>query len=109
MVSNDFNQNKILDSEDPTYLYVSDKQGNNFRQLSPDNYNIISWDVVYGTSKVILQAQKDNNGDKKFDQKDQVIPLIVDIATGKVAKETFNQPYIDSLSNVLTNTWKANK
>jgi hypothetical protein len=65
--------------------------------LSPDNYNVTSWDVVKGTSKIILQAQKDNNGDKKFNQNDEVIPLIVDVNTEKVATETFNQPYIDSL------------
>jgi hypothetical protein len=109
VVSHDFNQNKYLDSDDPTYLYVSDKQGNNFRQLSPDNYNITSWEVVTGTSKIILQAQKDNNGDKKFDQNDQMVPLIVDVMAGKFAIETFSQAYIDSLKNVLSNTWKADK
>lgn len=106
VVSKDFNQNNYLDVDDPTYLYVSDKKGNNFRQLSPDNYNITSWDVVKGTSKIILQAQKDNNGDKKFDGNDEVIPLIVDVNSGKLATEIFNQNYIDSLKKVLTNTWK---
>lgn len=62
-----------------------------------------------GTSKIILQAQKDNNDDKKFDQNDEVIPLIVDVNTGKLAAETFNQAYIDSLKKVLTNTWKNDK
>ena len=94
--------------DDPTYLYVSDKKGNNFKQLTPDNYNITSWDVVKGTSKIILQAQKDSNGDKKLDGNDEVIPLIVDVNTGKLATETFNQNYIDSLKQVLTNTWKIN-
>ena len=106
VVSKDFNQNNYLDVDDPTYLYVSDKKGNNFRQLSPDNYNITSWDVVKGTSKIILQAQKDNNGDKKFDGNDEIIPLIVDVNSEKLATETFNQAYIDSLKKVLTNTWK---
>jgi len=108
VVSKDFNQNNYLDIDDPTYLYVSDKKGNNFKQLTPDNYNITSWDVVKGTSKIILQAQKDSNGDKKFDGNDEVIPLIVDVNTGKLATETFNQNYIDSLKQVLTNTWKIN-
>ena len=61
-----------------------------------------------GTSKIILQAQKDSNGDKKLDGNDEVIPLIVDVNTGKLATETFNQNYIDSLKQVLTNTWKIN-
>ena len=61
-----------------------------------------------GTSKIILQAQKDSNGDKKLDGNDEVIPLIVDVNTGKLATETFNQNYVDSLKQVLTNTWKIN-
>ena len=109
VVSKDLNQNNYLDVDDPTYLYVSDKQGNNFRQLSPDNYNITSWNVVKGTSKIILQVQKDNNGDKRFDQNDELIPFIVDVNTGKLATETFNNTYIDSLKKVLTNTWKTNR
>jgi hypothetical protein len=63
---------------------------------------------VKGTSKIILQAQKDSNGDKKLDGNDEVIPLIVDVNTGKLATETFNQNYVDSLKQVLTNTWKIN-
>ena len=109
VVSRDFNENKYLDADDPTYLYVSDKQGNNFRQLSPDDYNIVSWEVVAGTSKIILQAQKDNNGDKKFDNNDQILPLVADVSTGKVGSETFNQTYIDSLKTVLLNIWKLDK
>ena len=109
MVSKDFNQNNFLDDTDPTFLYVSDKQGNNFRLLSPDNYNIVSWEVVKGTSKIILQGQKDVNGDKKFDQNDPVIPLIVDITTKQLASEIFNQNYIDSLKSILTKTWQAEK
>jgi len=63
---------------------------------------------VKGTSKIILQAQKDSNGDQKLDGNDEVIPLIVDVNTGKLATETFNQNYVDSLKQVLTNTWKIN-
>ena len=108
-VSNDYNQNNYLENTDPTYLFISDKKGNNFRQLSPDNYHVLSWQIVMGTSKVIMEAQKDVNGDKKFDQNDPVIPLIVDISTGKMASEIFDENYLDSLKSNLTNTWKMNK
>jgi hypothetical protein len=109
VVSSDFNENKYLDNDDPTYLFMSDKQGNNFRQISPDNYNVTSWEVVTGTSTIILQAQKDDNGDKKFDQNDRVVPLVVDVSIDKVAKETFSPTYVDSLKSVLSNTWKVDK
>jgi hypothetical protein len=40
VVSQDYNQNGYLDDNDPTYLFISDKQGNNFRRLSPDNVSV---------------------------------------------------------------------
>ena len=101
VTSTDFNHNDNLDDDDPNYLYVSDKQGNNFRQISPDNYNITSWEVLTGTSKIILQGQKDSNGDRKFDNNDQVTPMLVDITSGKVATEIFSRKYMDSLKREL--------
>ena len=53
-VSKDYNSNNQLDQDDPNYLYVSDKEGNNFRKISPEDYNITSWNVVKGTSKIIM-------------------------------------------------------
>ncbi len=109
VVSKDFNQNNLLDDADPTYLCVSDKQGFNFRPLSPDNFNIVSWEVIKGTTKIILQGQKDANGDKKIDSNDPLIPLMVDISTGQLASEVFNKAYIDSLQSILTSTWQVEK
>lgn len=109
VITKDYNQNNLLDDTDPTYLYISDKQGNDFRPVSPDNYNTLSWEVVKGTSKVILQGQKDMNGDKKFDQQDPIIALIVDVSSRQLAHETFNQNYMDSLKAILTKTWQVEK
>jgi hypothetical protein len=106
VVSKDHNQNKSLDQDDPTYLFVSTKQGNDFRQISPDDYNITSWEVIKGTTKIIMQGQKDENGDKKFDQNDKTIPLIVDLGLNKQANETFENSYIDSLKKNLIGIWK---
>ncbi|HSZ85036.1 MAG TPA: hypothetical protein VK787_03350 [Puia sp.] len=109
VIAKDYNQNNYLDDNDPTYLFISDKQGNNFKQLSPEDYNIKSWTVVKGTTKIILQAQKDNNNDKKFDAADKVVPMMVDVTSGKIAQETFNQNYIDSLKSIMTKVWKTER
>lgn len=106
VVANDYNANKQLDGNDPTYLFVSNRDGTNFRQISPDNYNINSWEVVKGTTKIIMQGQKDNNGDKVFNENDATIPLLVDINSGNPAVETFRQNFIDSLKLRLVTIWK---
>jgi len=108
-VSKDYNSNNQLDQEDPNYLYVSGKDGNGFRQISPEDYNITSWDVVKGTSKIIMQGQKDENGDKKFDGNDKAIPLVVDLTLMRPALETFNSNYIDTLKQKLVTIWKPVK
>jgi hypothetical protein len=105
-VTNDYNANKQLDENDPTYLFVSNRDGTNFRQISPDNYNISSWEVVKGTTKIIMQGQKDDNSDKSFNDKDAIVPLIVDVNDKTPAKETFTQNYIDSLKQRLLNIWR---
>lgn len=105
IVAKDYNLNNQLDQYDPNYLYISDKEGNNFRQISPEDYNILSWDVVEGTSKIIMQGQKDENSDKKFDANDKTIPLIVDLLLMKPAVETFNTNYIDTLKQKLGTIW----
>ncbi len=105
VVTNDYNANKQLDENDPTYLFVSNRDGTNFRQISPDDYNISSWEVVKGTTKIIMQGQKDDNADKTFNDIDAIVPLIVDVNDNTTAKETFKQNYIDSLKQRLLNIW----
>jgi hypothetical protein len=106
VVANDYNANQQIDENDPTYLFVSNRDGTNFRQISPDNCNINSWEVVKGTTKVIMQGQKDHNGDKVFNEKDATIPFVVDLNSGKTANETFKQNFLDSLNLILVKIWK---
>jgi hypothetical protein len=104
--TNDYNANKQLDENDPTYLFASNRDGTNFRQISPDSCNINSWEVVKGTTKVIMQGQKDHNGDKVFNEKDISTPFVVDLNSGKTADETFKQNFMDSLNLRFVKIWK---
>ena len=108
-VSKDYNLNNLLDQQDPNYLFVSDREGSNFRQVSPEDYHIVSWKILKGTTKILMQSQKDDNGNQKFDNADKIIPLVVDLNTGKMASEIFSPKYIDSLKQELINTWKTPK
>jgi hypothetical protein len=105
-VATDYNENKQLDKEDPTYLFISDREGFGFRQISPNNYNISSWQVIRGTSKIVLQAQKDDNGDKAFDEHDAAVPMIVDINANQQAVQVFKPGFTDSLKRRLVTIWK---
>lgn len=64
--SHDFNKDGALDSEDPVYLYVSDKTGNGLRQVTPDGYNVISYTASKDGGTILVKTQKDSDGNKKF-------------------------------------------
>jgi len=57
----DYNKDKLLNENDPVYLFVSDKFGKNFRQISPTNYSVNNWKYISANKKIILTASKDSN------------------------------------------------
>lgn len=109
VVANDRNADGLLNEKDPNYLFVSGKDGSGFRQLSPDNYNITTWQVVKGTSKIILQGQLDDNKDNIFNYQDKTAPLIADVTQTGMAKEVFDKNDSDTIKNTLLRIWKGPK
>jgi len=105
-VSADYNGNKVLDDEDPGSVFVSRRDGTDFRLISPADYNIISWQTLKRSSKLLLQGQKDNNGDKKFNGEDVTIPLIVDLNSTGQAVPVFMSAFEDSLKKKMISIWK---
>jgi hypothetical protein len=105
-VASDFNRNNQLDKNDPTYLFISNRDGTNFRQISPNDYNINSWEVVKGTSKIIMQGQKSDSSDKVLSENSVAIPFIVDVNSQGPAVETFTKNFIDTLQQGLVRIWK---
>jgi len=105
-VSSDYNGNKILDDADPAGLFVSKRDGTDFRLVSPVTYNILSWQTIKGSSKLILQGQKDDNGDKKFDRQDATVPLVVELNSTVQATPVFTSTFEDSLKQKMISIWK---
>src|SRR5258705_294707 len=83
----DFNKDGKLNSDDPNYLFISDKAGRHFKQISPENMNLNSWETIKETNKILMMATKDTNGDKKFDDKDETIPLVYDLTRNTTSTE----------------------
>jgi hypothetical protein len=107
VISADYDSNKILDQNDPGYIYVSARDGKNFRQVSPEGYHIDSWHEIKGTSKIIMTGRKDGNRDKKFNENDSPVPLVVDLNSNTQATEAFKPEFVDSLKKKLVTIWKA--
>ncbi len=53
MITEDLNQDKKLNYSNPTYLFITDKEGKNLKQISPSNLNVVDWKLIPKTNKII--------------------------------------------------------
>ncbi len=109
ITSEDYNKDKLITDEDPKYLFVSDKEGNNFRQISPANYDLQNWEFIKSVNKVLLTLKKDSDKNKKFDEKDEVTTFEVEVDKGTQAKEIFSTDFKNKLKILYDRDWKRVK
>jgi hypothetical protein len=67
----DYNTDNTLSNADPIYLFASDKEGHNLRQISPSNSNLLSYEYIKASGKVLMNVEKDTNRDNLFSEKDE--------------------------------------
>ena len=101
----DFNNDGKLKENDPQYLFISDKTGRNFRQVSPDSAHVLSWQPIPESNKILLQVKRDNNQDKKFNEQDETVPMVYDLNTGGLSKEVFTSDFNLKLKRQLDTQW----
>ncbi|BAU52046.1 hypothetical protein [Mucilaginibacter gotjawali] len=101
---NDANKNGVLDDADPVYLFISDRTGNNFRQISPENYTVESWKLIKETNKVLMYAvgrEHMNEGDDKM----ETTPFIYDLKTNNLSKPVFSNRFIQTTKQLFDKNW----
>jgi len=101
----DYNGDGQLDHKDPSYLFTSTQSGKQFKQITPNYMNVTSFNAG-STLTILIQATTDSNGDHKFGQDDDVIPLIFDLQKGDVAKETFNPAFKAGITEAFNKLYK---
>ena len=109
IISSDYNRDKRLNDHDPTYLFISDKEGNNFKQISPDNEEVLSWQLIEKTGKILFSTLVDSNRDKVFDEKDKTVPYAYDVKTGKSAEKIFTSDFNEMVDKLHKSQWPIKK
>ncbi|GAO42712.1 hypothetical protein FPE01S_01_17280 [Flavihumibacter petaseus NBRC 106054] len=109
VTSDDYNKDKKLTSEDPTYLFVSDKEGRNFKQISPSNYDIQKWKFIPSVNKIIIAARKDTNRNTRFEENEEVTTFEVDFNRGMEPQEVFTADFKRQLRELYDRDWKRIK
>ncbi|RZJ63813.1 MAG: hypothetical protein EOO47_27915 [Flavobacterium sp.] len=101
----DFNKDERLDFLDPTYLFISDKNGEHFKQVSPDNGNVYEWKAIAKTNKILMMVAFDSNKDKKFNNEDKIIPMVYDLNTNTISKEIFKADFKSKVEDLFNKKW----
>lgn len=107
--TDDFNKDKKLTDQDPQYLFISDKFGNNFRQISPTNYNLNNWKYIKSSNKVIMTVGKDSDKNIKFDNSDEITTFEIELDKGTEAKEVFGDDFKNKMKILFDRDWKRLK
>lgn len=107
--TDDFNKDKKLTYQDPQYLFISDKFGNNFRQISPTNYNLNNWKFIKSSNKVIMTVGNDSDKNKRFDNSDEITTFEIELDKGVETNEVFEGDFKNKLKILFDRDWKRLK
>ena len=74
-----FNGDNALDNQDPVYLYISTKTGNNLTQITPKGLTVISWTLSKDKKMILVKMRNDKNKNKKFGNGDDELYYRIDL------------------------------
>ncbi|RZL24818.1 MULTISPECIES: hypothetical protein [Pedobacter] len=93
VINSDFDGDKKLTSKDPHKLFISSLEGKSFTQISPENYAVYTWKIDTKHDLIFMDLIKDTNGDKVFDDKDEVDYFVYNLKTRAPAKPVFDTAF----------------
>ena len=74
-----FNGDNALDNQDPVYLYISSKTGDNLKQVTPKGLTVISWTLSKDKKMILVKVRNDKNKNKKFGNGDDELYYRIDL------------------------------
>jgi hypothetical protein len=101
VIKNDFNKDTIYDYRDPVMLYISDLNGKNFTQLSPEKEQYIDYFFYKESNKILLKVRTDTDTNKVFDAYDQSIYREVSLGKPALGTVLFGENMIADLKKLL--------
>jgi hypothetical protein len=102
----DFNGDKRFDNEDPEYLFITDKQGHNLRQVSPPNCKIGNWEYIRASNKLLMNVRKDSDGNKKFESTDELSAFEVPLDGTFTPREIISPELKTKLKQLYDRDWR---
>ena len=77
--TDNYSGDNALDTDDPIYLYISTRTGDNLTQISPKGLNVVSWTLSKDKNLILVKLQQDKNDNKKFGNGDDEVYYRIDL------------------------------
>ena len=101
VVKKDFNEDMKYNSLDPVMLYVSDLDGRNFTQITPDDQHFLDYTYYKETQSIMIKTVLDSDKNKAFMSNDETSFSSMKIMEPAKAKEIFSDDLKKSLRSYL--------
>ncbi len=101
VVRNDYNEDLKYNNLDPVMLYISDLDGSNFTQITPENEHFLDYTYYPETQSIMIKTILDSDGSKSFLSNDETSFSSMKIMEPAKAKEIFSKDLKKSLRSYL--------
>lgn len=101
VVKKDLNKDEKYDNLDPVMLYVSDLNGQNFTQITPEDEQFIDYTFYAATNTILIKTVIDSDKNLKFLTNDETSFSSMKIMEPAKAKEIFSKDLKNSLRSYL--------
>ncbi|WP_293306992.1 hypothetical protein [Pedobacter sp. UBA5917] len=99
VTDSDNDGDKKLTTKDPHKFYISKLDGTAFTRITPYNYHLSNWKIDDQHNLIFIDLIKDSNGDKKFNEADEVEYFVYNLKT-EAFKVVFDQGLKDEVKNL---------
>ncbi|MFK7783895.1 MAG: hypothetical protein AB8B56_02205 [Crocinitomicaceae bacterium] len=97
VVLNDYNEDGFLNNDDPVVLCISDLYGRNFTQITSDEEQFVDYTYNEETETIMIKTLMDSDGNKKFNEIDEVSYSTMKILEPAMATKIFTDDIKESL------------
>jgi hypothetical protein len=94
--TSDYNKNGKLDPEDPYIIYVSDRNGDGLKPITPLDECALSIDISDEQGFAIIQMQRDSDHNNEFSYYDECYFVRLDLNTLTFGKKVEQKDYIEN-------------
>ena len=101
IVKSDFNGDSMFTEEDAVILYVSDLDGKNFRQITPDNQQYQGYTEYLDDEMILVKTLIDRNQDSTYSAADETDFTEIDLNNPSFGRSIFSEGLKDSLRSMM--------